>query len=189
MLDPDKIEWHEPTFKPLTDLSKYGQEDWLRTALRYAYDLAQNSPDRSTQNAALIVDVDGKLVAWGVNEYTRGMEVTEDLHERPKKYAFIEHAERNAIFHYNRQMRLSKPTQATTMIAPWAACADCARAIVQSGITELVRHVRDDETGRWGESIEWGDQIMRAAGIRIVDVHGELGGCTPIRFAGEPWAP
>jgi deoxycytidylate deaminase len=153
--------------------------------LREAYALALDSPGPSTQNAAITFGAFGVEIGSGVNTFTHGMEVTDDLLERPKKYTFIEHAERNALFDTLKN-RGGRPH---TMVAPWAACADCARAIVQSGVKFLVRHVRDDETGRWGQSIEDGDTILRAGGVDIIEFHGPLGECAPILFAGKMWTP
>lgn len=163
----------------------------MKEALRYAYSFALDSPDPSTQNAAIVYNKDGQMISIGVNKFTKGVEITEDILERPKKYSFIEHAERNAIYGV-----LSSIDEDVTidpgphvMVAPWAACADCARAIVQSGIQVLVRHKRDDGTNRWNQSIEWGDQILKAGGVDIIEIAGELGGCEPILFNGESWLP
>lgn len=160
--------------------------DQYKHYLRAAYQLALQSPDPSTQNAAFVFNANDGLVGEGVNEFTRGMPVTADLLERPKKYSYIEHAERNAIYDVFSRLYKGSPY---TMVCPWASCADCARAIVQSGIRTLVRHCRDDETGRWGGSIEDGDIILTEGGVEIIEIRGELGGCDPILFNGEWWTP
>lgn len=154
-----------------------------REMLRMAYGCALDSPDPSTQNGAIVLDSNGRLIGWGCNTFTEGMPQTPDLFERPKKYAFIEHAERNALFSAARSGAYPH-----TLACAWAACADCARAIVGLGVRRLVRHVRDDDEGRWNESIEWGDQIMRAAGIEIVDFSGRIGS-KPVLFNGKLMNP
>lgn len=151
--------------------------------MRHAYDVALDSPDPSTQNGAIILDSAGVTIGLGNNRFTIGMRPTPDLFERPKKYAYIEHAERNAIFSVLYEGR----TSPHTLICPWAACADCARAIVQSGIVRLVRHER--EGGRWLGSIEDGDKILHAGGVEIITISGPLGGCKPILFNGELMTP
>lgn len=160
-------------------------DEWARAQLRLAYEVALGSPDTSTQNGARTYGVDGERMGVGSNHFTRGIKPTPDLLERPKKYAYIEHAERNAIYACLRFGHGSPHV----MVCPWAACADCARAIVESGIRHLVRHARNDDTGRWGGSIEDGDIIMAAAGVNIITIEGPLGGCDPILFAGEMWTP
>lgn len=169
--------------------------------LRIAYKLALGSPDPSTQNGAIVLDGNYNIVGRGCNEFTGGMDITPDLLERPKKYTYIEHAERNAIYNamskipdfskledggvFQWDFTFGKPV---TMVAAWAACADCARGIVQSGIQTLIRHDRSG-VDRWNESIEAGDEILRAAGVKVVDIPGKIGYCDPVLANGELWQP
>ena len=162
--------------------------DWATDMLRGAYALALHSPDTSTQNGAIVFDSDLSVLGVGWNGFTPGIEATPENLERPRKYAFIEHAERDAI-HDAHDGSNSPDSHPAVMVAAWASCADCARAIVLSGITTLVRHDREDVTGRWNESVEWGDEILRAGGVEIVGIKGQLGGCDPVLFGGELWAP
>lgn len=94
------------------------------------------SKDRSRQTGAVVVDDRNVLVSIGWNGFPRG--VNDDIdarHERPIKYKFVEHAERNAL--YNMAAN-GQAARGCTMIIPWYPCADCARAIIQSGIAKLV---------------------------------------------------
>lgn len=153
--------------------------------LRRAYREALRSPDPSTQNGAIVLNANGVVIGAGCNTFTEGITVTSDLLERPKKYAFIEHAERNALYTAARLNGLQPPH---IIAAAWASCADCARAIVGMGVKVLVRHVRADDEGRWNESIEWGDQILKAASVEIIDVIANLG-CAPVLFNGKLMNP
>ena len=74
------------------------------------------------------------------------------------------------------------------MVAPWAACADCARAIVKAGIPLVVRSKRMQEASppRWLESIAVGDEILQKGGVAIYEWPGKIGGMS-ILFNGEPW--
>lgn len=160
-------------------------EEWYVEWLRYAYKVALNSPDTSTQNGGVALDFFGNKLGEGCNTFTRGMEVTPDLLERPKKYAYIEHAERNTLF----DCFAGTGEVPYYLVVAWAACADCARAIVQCGVHTLIRHDRADETNRWNQSIEDGDAILQASGIEIINYTGALGDCEPVLFAGELWTP
>jgi len=164
-------------------------EEWYMQYLRDAYRHALISPDTSTQNGAIVLDRNNYILGWGANEFTNGMDVTPDLLERPKKYTFIEHAERNAIYHSLRRLN-HDPAYGTphTMVAAWASCADCARAIVQSGIKTLIRHDRSG-VDRWSESIEAGDIILAAGDVTVIDVKGKIGRCDPVLVNGELWNP
>jgi len=54
---------------------------------------------------------------------------------RPTKYLWIEHAERNAICNATRA---GTATEGCTMYVEIMPCMDCARAVVQAGITQVV---------------------------------------------------
>lgn len=152
------------------NLPEFATDSWVSEALRIAYQLATASPDPSTQNGAFILDREATVHGQACNTFTTGIDITPDLLERPKKYAYIEHAERNAIYTAARGGHIP-----WIMVCPWAACADCARAIVQSGIEILIRHQAED-TEHWQDSITDGDQIMRAGGVQIITYAGKVHG-------------
>lgn len=105
--------------------------------LREAYHEATKSPDRSTQNGAVIVR-DGQIILRDYTHLPDGFEETDSrMLERPRKYAFSVHAERAIIF---QAARKGISLAGTTMYVPWYACADCAQAIIQAGIKEVVGH-------------------------------------------------
>ena len=150
-------------------------DDEINSLLCLTYDIAQDSPDPSTQNGALLYDTaNDEVLSTGINEFPRGLDVTQDMLERPLKYTYIEHAERNAIYNGIRTKQKYIPGGAI-MFAAWAACADCARAITNSGIKALIRHADPNrDASRWAESIKIGDEIMRAGGVEIIDVERKL---------------
>ena len=54
--------------------------------------------------------------------------------ERPGKYDWVEHAERNAIYN---AARMGIPLKGCSAFITLAPCAACARALIQSGIVEV----------------------------------------------------
>lgn len=176
--------------------------DGYANVMRHAYECALDSPDPSTQNGALIVDevlvgghIGFEIRAKGCNTFTKGVKCSPEKLERPLKYSYIEHAERNCIFHAASQ---GVCLTGKTMICPWAACVDCARAIVQSGISKLVRHknASDRSPERWIESIALADELLIASGIEVVEFTGFLhkmknvAGIVPtIMHCEEEWTP
>ena len=155
--------------------------------MRQAYQIATQSPDQSTQNGAVIVGRDG----WAISAPNTFPSGVEHRHERPEKYAYIEHAERNVIYACAFD---GFSTAGTTMYVLWAACADCARGIIQSGVTTVVTHnfylepPGMDEAGRknWAESIKDAMVMFEEAGVRVVytDVEVMKDGET-LRFNGQ----
>lgn len=161
-----------------------------RTILGQCYRVATESPDTSTQIGAVIMSKGGvvKYSTLSCNGFVRGWEATEADYERPRKYLVTEHAERRAIY---RAAMMGVPTLGATLYSTWAACADCARAIVEAGFARLVRHHPpvDEATERWLESVALGDEIMLAGGIEIVDIFGPIDEAFKILRGGEIFDP
>lgn len=154
------------------------QKDWLLAA----YNAATKSPDLSTQNGAVIVAYNN-VVLQACNELPRHVKHKNERLQRPLKYDFTEHAERNVIY---EAARLGVSVQGCTMYACWAACADCARAIIQSGIAKVVTHkdTMDLTPEHWKDSINKAFEMFEESGVVIEFVSGPLG-AQPIRFNGK----
>jgi dCMP deaminase len=149
-----------------------------------AYKIATSSNDPSTQNGAVIV---GVLAAC--NEFPTGVNESYERWLKHNKLQYVEHAERNAIYY---AAALGFRTQGHTMVCPWAACLDCARGIIQSGIRVLVRHEDAMQYGKhgWDASVAVGDTMLEEAGVEIIEISGKI---MPddffIRRSGELWSP
>lgn len=150
-----------------------------------AFKKAKESPDPSTQNSALIV-YDGKVLAEDVNRFPKGVEYTDERWERPLKYKIIEHAERNVIYQCAKAGII---TYGRDMISPWAACSDCARAIIEAGIKRLItfKPARDKSPDFWLEEIHIADTMLAEAGVELVLLDCHIG--VEIRHSGELWRP
>lgn len=152
--------------------------------LRYAYMVAQGSKDPSTQNGAVLVDPEtDKVVAWEYNRFPFLVNETAERWERPEKYKFVEHAERGAIY---RAAMTGVKTFGLHMYCPWFACTDCARAIIQSGISKVIGHALPEhaDNPRWKDSIKDAMTMLDEAGIKYYNVSGKIG-CAPIRMDGK----
>lgn len=160
-------------------------KSFMSSELLFAYKVATDSPDPSTQCGACVYTEDGLFLAAACNDFTKGVRPSAERLERPLKYSFIEHAERGAIF---ASCFMSESPR--IMVAPWAACTECARAIVQSGIHTLVRHKQasDRSPKRWVESIGFADKLLADGGVEVLDFDGFLDG-PEIRHCEERWVP
>lgn len=157
--------------------------------LRYAYSLSTHSIDSSNQNGAIIVAHDNNLIATGVNNFPIGIKVTpERSDQRPTKYRYFEHAERAAIY---RAARMGQKVFGATMYAPWAACCDCARGIINSGITTLVVHQERMlmTPERWKPIVDEALSMLNEAGVHIHYHSGPIDGAPSILINGEVWNP
>src|SRR6185437_15420597 len=109
---------------------------WDQYYLEICRVVASRSKDPNTQIGCVIVGPNHEIRSTGYNSFPRG--IRDDVPERlvrPTKYLWIEHAERNAICN---AARAGTATEACTIYVEIMPCMDCARAIVQAGIVEVV---------------------------------------------------
>ncbi len=125
--------------------------------------VANWSKDRSRKTGAVIVDFRNVLVAVGWNGFPRGIDDNVEIrHERPAKYQWTEHAERNAV--YNAAAK-GISTAGCRMYQAWYPCADCARAIIQAGIVELIAVEPDWSDAKWGSDFTEVRNMLAEAGV------------------------
>ncbi len=160
--------------------------------LQMAYDLALRSEDPSTQNGAVLVH--DTVIGRGWNHPPDGTTFTlEDLGTRPLKYEITEHAERDAIFNAVATGH-GEFIPGSTLYCPWFACADCARAIILTGIKRVVGHQEIEAMSYAHAHADWksctarADARLKEKGIEVVRLEGKLN-CSPIRFNGQLWTP
>lgn len=110
---------------------------WDEAFMLLAHLIAQRSKDPNTQTGACIVDENKVIVGLGYNGWPRGIEEDDLPWGRQgdfldKKYAYVVHAEENAIYNAN------KPTKNCIMYCTMFPCNKCVKAIIQNGIKEIV---------------------------------------------------
>jgi len=153
-----------------------GQREWDVHYLRMANLLAEKSKDRSTKNGCVIVGPHNEVRTTGYNGICRGLDdEIEERHTRPIKYFYFEHSERNAVYNAARHGISLDGCIAYITAMP---CADCARALIQSGINTIIlpeSTIMDDEerTGRWKDSWEASKKMFVELGIEIRTVEVE----------------
>ena len=77
------------------------------------------------------------------------------------------------------------------MYCPWFACVDCARAIIQSGISAVVGHkeIYEHTNERWNKSTELGMSMVKEAGVITKLWSGKIGNNISVRVNGEDFHP
>jgi len=167
---------------------------WDTTFMSMAYLIAMRSPDRSTQVGAVITSEDNVPIAMGYNGLPRGMDDNDDLHVRPQKYFYFEHAERNAI--YNAARAGVRMDLAHRLYVTWVPCADCARAIIQTGIKDVVVHYQGQKAfdhsvgnkGNWNDSQYATRQMFQQCRVQVTWYIGEIVAGLTGKFAGKTYA-
>lgn len=115
------------------------------------------SHDPRTKNAAVVLSH---------GDYERGanMFLEESWEAEGDKYTWIEHAERMAIY---KAARYGVSLDEGEMYALWAACPDCARAIIASGIRRVVCPVRPVAGEKWAGVIAIADRMLSDARVSV----------------------
>lgn len=140
-------------------------ENWDKKFIKLSKHISDWSKDKNKKVGAVIVDADNVVLSMGYNGIPRGCDDTQECrYERPTKYLFTEHAERNAIYHAARHGVSLKGCKMYVTLFP---CADCARAMIQSGITKLIAPEPNLEHDVWGEHFKAAIQMMEEAKIQI----------------------
>jgi len=138
---------------------------WLKLA---AYFADENSKDPSTKVGCVIVGPDNEIRTTGYNGLVRDIDDNVPArNERPTKYLWYEHAERNAIYNSSR---CGIPLKGCTAYVNWHPCADCTRALIQTGIVRVVAYETPPELlDRWCDHIQVSDEMMGEAGVEYIE--------------------
>ena len=143
---------------------------WASRLLKMAKDVASWSKDESTKVGAVITTLDGSPVSWGFNGMAKGIDDTiGGRHERPLKYKWMCHAERNA-------MDLSPRGDLTdcVMFVTFSPCTNCAQSIIQRGIKTVVidaNHTFDKAPERWQEDMGIAIDMLWEAGVTVTSAY------------------
>lgn len=133
-------------------------EKWDLRFLELADHIAQWSKDPRTKVGAVIVDEKKRVVSVGYNGFPRGVDDTADRYEdRPTKHLFVAHAERNALD--NAPLMVD----GCTLYVPLLPCNECAKSIIQKGITRVVTYTPE----RDGSGFNWDTTIKMFAEAKV----------------------
>jgi dCMP deaminase len=137
---------------------------WHKRYIELARTIAQWSKDPSTQCGAVIIGKSGQVLSQGYNGFARGMSDDEELYNnRESKYSRIVHAEMNAI--YNASRSGVSLAGATVYIHGLPCCHECAKAMIQVGVKEVVMGTSNNI--RWNESCGTATDFLNEANVKI----------------------
>ena len=142
--------------------------NWTDYFLNIAEQVKLKSKDESTQIGAVVVGLDNEVLSTGYNSFPRRLDDTkQERQERPEKYFWFEHAERNAI--YNAARIGVSLKNSTIYLTSGIPCMDCARGIVNSGIKTVyckeVCTTKNKE--KWEESQKKSLQLLLECGVVV----------------------
>ncbi|MBQ8660860.1 MAG: dCMP deaminase family protein [Alphaproteobacteria bacterium] len=145
-------------------------EKWHKRFMEVAELVKTWSKDPSLKVGAVVVGPDREIRSTGYNGLVRGVDDNKpERLERPTKYDFFEHAERNAV--YNACL-IGASLKGCVIYVTAMPCPDCARAIIQSGIKMVVtRRVEADANapaGTWRDKLVYSEEMFREAGVEYL---------------------
>lgn len=147
---------------------------WDSRFLSLCSHIAEWSEDPSRKVGAVVVGDGHCVISTGYNGLPRGIS---DLHPdrfdqtSGTKYFWMEHAERNAIYNAARGGATLLNSTIYTNLFP---CADCARAIIQSGIKALVTFSAPKNEERFAHSMQASLAMLHEAGVEVRDYQSPI---------------
>lgn len=142
---------------------------WEKKFIKLCNHIATWSKDTSTKVGAVITNRRNKILSVGYNGLPIGVnDEVEERHTRPVKYNYYEHAERNAIYSAAEE---GISLKGGTMYCNYFPCADCARAIIQSGIKEVIYQHDAPESAKdsdsWNTTKQASLEMLRESKVLI----------------------
>lgn len=142
--------------------------DWTNYFLGLAKVVSQRSHDVHTQHGCVITDRNNRILGVGYNGFPRGLDDSKLPISRPEKYAWMVHAERNALANC-----IVRPDNGIAYVTG-QCCNDCIMALWQEGVTKVVMSdhhgtVKFDQTAK-----EIFDTFVTMSGIEIEKINPDL---------------
>lgn len=149
----------------------YAPPSWHELYMRHVYLIATKSKDQRTKVGAVLVK-DNRIISEGFNGICRKVnDNVPEREERPEKYFWYEHAERNSV--YNCAFH-GISSLGSTLYTQGFPCCDCARSVLQGGIKSIVLHKQWMDIEENINREKWVAQAVRTkvmfeeAGIEVI---------------------
>lgn len=137
---------------------------WDETFMQMCRVIANRSKDPKTQTGACIVNEKNIILGMGYNGFPRGCKDEDLTWSRDgrlceTKYAYVVHAEMNAILNANA------PTGGAKLYCKMFPCNECAKVIIQAGIKEVI-YESDDYKSNTDDVKIASHKMLDLAGIK-----------------------
>lgn len=136
---------------------------WHKRFYELAQHVAQWSKDPRTKVGACIVNGDRQVIGVGFNGFPRKIfDLAQRYEHKETKYLFVSHAERNALDN------TFGDTRGATLYTTLFPCNDCAKGIIQKGISLVVtpQPLKDREHNHYDVTLK----MFKEAEIRVMYV-------------------
>jgi dCMP deaminase len=123
------------------------------------------SKEEGKRVGSVIVGPWDEIRSTGFNGFPRGVNDDDSSrHDRESgsKYIWSSHAERNAIFN---AARVGIPLFGCRIYSNYFPCVECAKAIIQSGLSAVISRPPDLTDSRWADEFKTSIVLFDEAGI------------------------
>lgn len=146
----------------MTQLSK--PEKYIKLA-KYNADLFSKDPNTKVGCILLTPDF-SRVLSTGINGFPRNIKDNiPERWERPEKYIRVCHAECNSIAN---AARTGTPIDGAVAVVTLFPCSNCAKMMIQSGISKVYSIEPDFTLPIWSKEFEISQELFTEAGIEIV---------------------
>lgn len=132
------------------------------------------SKDPSTKVGCIMIAPDSlQILSCGYNGLPRNInEKQKERWQYPLKSYYCEHSERNCLYNACRSGVKLEGCIAIVSLFP---CAECARGLIQSGVSTIVTFEPDYTHHRWGQSFKISSDMLKEANVELIlTTPGEL---------------
>lgn len=143
---------------------------WNQFFMGVATIASLRSKDPHTTVGCVIVNSENRIISTGYNGFPKLKDADSDSifpwsknssDEYETKYPYVIHAEVNAI------LNASQPIKECTLYVTWFPCNECAKLIVQSGISKVIYLNKHTEVG-YEQSLQLSEKMFKLARIECV---------------------
>jgi len=138
---------------------------WDQRFLRIAHEVSSWSRDPGTTVGCVLVK-NRRILSTGYNGFPVGLSDSLDLYQdREYKLAVTVHAEANAIINAAKNGAV---TDGSTAYVTFPPCSQCAAALIQAGVSEVICPNPANAPDRWRAIFMLANEMLNDAGVTIL---------------------
>ena len=138
---------------------------WDRRFLRIAEEVRLWSKDPGTKVGCVLVN-ERRIISTGYNGFPQT--ISDDLDryiDRDFKLSITVHAEKNAILNAAKN---GTKVQGSTLYVTFPPCSQCASAIIQAGVAQIVCPDPASAPERWRSNFQAANNLFYEAGVKVL---------------------
>jgi dCMP deaminase len=138
---------------------------WDRRFLRIAEEVRLWSKDPGTKVGCVLVN-ERRIISTGYNGFPQT--ISDDLdryNDREYKLSVTVHAEANAILNAAKN---GTRVQGSTLYVTFPPCSQCASAIIQAGVAQIVCPDPASAPERWRSNFQAANNLFYEAGVKVL---------------------